>query len=50
MYLINASTEILSGLNSIESFSKALIDVVSGELSDKQEKYVSIINKNSSGG
>ena len=45
-YLVNASTEILSGLNSIESFSKALTDGVSGTLTSKQEKYVNIINKN----
>ncbi len=45
-YLVNASNEILSGLNSIESFSKALMGGVSGTLTAKQEKYVNIINKN----
>ena len=46
-YLKGISGEIFSLLNSVTSFSKALNDGVGGELTDKQNKYVSIINKNS---
>jgi PAS domain S-box-containing protein len=45
-YLTANSNEILSFISSIGSFSKALLDGVGGELESKQEKYVSIINKN----
>lgn len=46
-YLTNNSAEILSYASSIESFSRALLNGVSGTLMAKQEKYVNIINKNS---
>lgn len=46
-YLKGISGEIFSLLNTVTSFSKALNDGVGGELTDKQNKYVSIINKNS---
>lgn len=48
LYLKGISTEMFSLLNSVVNFSKALNDGVGGQMSDKQEKYVSIINKNSS--
>ena len=47
-YLTGISTEIFSSLNSVANFSKALNDGVGGALTDKQSKYASIINKNSS--
>ena len=46
-FLTNISGEIFSLLNSVTNFSKALNDGVAGELNDKANKYVSIINKNS---
>lgn len=47
-YLTEISSEIFSLLNSVTNFSKALNDGVGGALTDKQNKYVTIINKNSS--
>lgn len=41
------SNEIKSPLQSIIGFSQALLDGLGGEINDKQEKYVKIINKNS---
>lgn len=46
-FLTNISGEIFSLINSVTNFSKALNDGVAGELNDKANKYVSIINKNS---
>lgn len=46
-YLANITGDVLSHLNSIKGFSKALLDGIGGELVTKQEKYVQIINKNS---
>ena len=46
-FLTNVSGDIFSLLNSVTNFSKALNDGVGGELTDKANKYVSIINKNS---
>ncbi len=46
-FLTNVSGEIFSLLNSVTNFSKALNDGVAGELSDKANKYVNIISKNS---
>ncbi|MDO5437833.1 MAG: PAS domain-containing sensor histidine kinase [bacterium] len=48
IYLTGISGEIFSLLNSAANFSKALNDGVGGALTDKQSKYVSIINKNTS--
>ncbi len=45
-YLAANANEILSFISSIGSFSKALLDGVGGDLEPKQEKYISIINKN----
>ena len=45
--LTKLSNEIKSPLQSIIGFSQALIDGLGGEINDKQEKYVKIINKNS---
>lgn len=41
------SNEIKSPLQSIIGFSQALLDGLGGKINDKQEKYVKIINKNS---
>lgn len=42
------SNEIKSPLQSIIGFSQALLDGLGGEINDKQNKYIKIINKNSS--
>jgi len=47
LYLASVSNELLSSLNTIVGFSRALLDGIGGELLPKQEKYVQIINKNS---
>ncbi|MBQ2983733.1 MAG: PAS domain-containing sensor histidine kinase [Candidatus Gastranaerophilales bacterium] len=43
-FLLNSSGTILSNLVSIAGFSRALLDGIGGALSDKQEKYLNIIN------
>lgn len=45
--LVKLSNEIKSPINSIVGFSQALIDGLGGEISEKQDKYIRIINKNS---
>lgn len=40
------STEFKSPIQAIQGFSKALLDGIGGELSEKQAKYASIISKN----
>ncbi len=47
-YLKRISGEMFSLLNSVVNFSKALNDGVVGTLTEKQNKYASIISKNSS--
>ncbi len=47
LYLSSVSSELLSSLNTIVGFSRALLDGIGGELLPKQEKYIQIINKNS---
>lgn len=46
MMISKLSNEFKSPVQSITSFSQALMDGAAGELSDKQNKYVRIINKN----
>lgn len=46
-FLLNSSGAILSNLVSITGFSRALLDGIGGALSDKQQKYLNIINTNS---
>ena len=46
-FLLNSSGAILSSLVAITGFSRALLDGIGGALSDKQEKYLNIINTNS---
>ena len=46
-FLLESSGAILSNLVSINGFSRALLDGIGGALSEKQEKYLNIINTNS---
>ena len=46
-FLLMSSGAILSALVSIVGFSRALLDGIGGALSEKQEKYLNIINQNS---
>lgn len=45
--LVKLANELKSPINSVIGFSQALIDGVGGEINDKQDKYVKIINKGS---
>ena len=47
LMLVRLSNEIKSPIQSIIGFSQALLDGLGGEITDKQTKYVKIINKNS---
>ena len=46
-FLVKLSNELKSPVHSISGFSQAMIDGLGGEMSEKQEKYIKIINKNS---
>lgn len=46
-FLVKLSNELKSPIQSVIGFSQAMIDGLGGEMSDKQEKYIKIINKNS---
>ena len=46
-FLLEASGAILSSIVSICGFSRALLDGIGGALSEKQQKYLNIINSNS---
>ena len=46
-FLLESSGSILSSLVSISGFSRALLDGIGGALSEKQQKYLNIINSNS---
>jgi len=46
-FLLEASGAILSSIVSISGFSRALLDGIGGALSEKQQKYLNIINTNS---
>lgn len=46
-FLVKLSNELKSPLHSIIGFSQAMIDGLGGTMTDKQEKYIKIINKNS---
>ncbi len=45
--LVKLANEIKSPISSIVGFSQALLDGMGGEITEKQDKYVKIINKNS---
>ena len=44
--LIKLSNELLSPLHSITGFSQAMLEGLSGDINDKQRKYLSVINNN----
>lgn len=46
-FLAKLSNELKSPLHSVIGFSQAMIDGLGGDMSEKQEKYIKIINKNS---
>lgn len=46
-FLVKLANEIKSPIHSATGFSQAMIDGLGGEMSEKQEKYIKIINKNS---
>lgn len=46
-FLVKLSNELKSPIHSILGFSQAMVDGLGGEMSDKQAKYIKIINKNS---
>ncbi len=46
-FLTKVSNEITSPLHSINGFSEALLEGLGGNVNDKQQKYLKIINKNS---
>lgn len=46
-FLLDSSGAVLSSLTTISGFSRALLDGIGGALSEKQEKYLKIINSNS---
>lgn len=47
-FLIKLSADLKSPIQSIVGFSQAMSDGLGGEMSEQQEKYIRIINKNSS--
>ncbi len=46
-FLSKISGELTSPIHSINGFSQAILEGLGGEVNDKQEKYLKIINKNS---
>lgn len=47
VFLVKLSNELKSPIHSIIGFSQAIVDGLGGDISEKQEKYLKIINKNS---
>jgi len=47
-FLIKISNDLKAPLHSVIGFSQAIIDGLGGDISEKQEKYLRIINKHSS--
>ena len=46
-FLAKISNELTSPIHSINGFSQAILEGLGGDVNDKQEKYLKIINKNS---
>lgn len=46
-FLVKLSNEIITPLQSVIGFSQAVLNGLGGEINEKQEKYLKIINKNS---
>ena len=47
-FLLKLANDLKSPIQSIVGFSQAMADGLGGEMSEQQEKYIRIINKNSS--
>lgn len=47
IFLAKLSNELKSPLHSVVGFSQAMVDGLGGDMSEKQEKYIKIVNKNS---
>lgn len=47
IFIVKLANELKSPLHSVVGFSQAMMDGLGGEVSEKQEKYIKIINKNS---
>lgn len=47
LFLVNLASDLKNPLQSVIGFSQALLDGLCGQISDKMEKYVRVINKNS---
>lgn len=45
-FLVKMTNELKSPLHSIDGFSKALLEGLGGDINEKQDKYLNIINKN----
>lgn len=45
-FLVKMANELKSPLHSIDGFSKAILEGLGGDINDKQNKYLNIINKN----
>lgn len=46
-FLVKLSNELKSPIHSVIGFSQAMVDGLGGQMTEKQEKYIKIINKNS---
>ncbi len=47
LFISKIATELTSPLHSVNGFSQAVLEGLSGDINEKQEKYLRIINKNS---
>jgi signal transduction histidine kinase len=47
VFLVKMANELKTPVHSVVGFSQAMVDGLGGEMSDKQSKYIKIINKNS---
>lgn len=45
-FIVKMASELKSPLHSIDGFSKALLEGLGGDITEKQDKYLNIINKN----
>ncbi|MBP7211713.1 PAS domain-containing sensor histidine kinase [bacterium] len=47
VFLVKMANELKTPVHSVVGFSQAMVDGLGGEMTDKQSKYIRIINKNS---
>src|SRR5574344_790921 len=47
VFLVKMANELKTPVHSVVGFSQAMVDGLGGEMTDKQSKYIKIINKNS---